>query len=101
MASKLSSTINPSDSLKATRRRRLHFGGVATGRLLKLRRSRMGKHESGYARMERDFYPTPSWVTAELAGIIDVRGKLIWECACGGGRMSEALKAAGANVFSS
>jgi hypothetical protein len=51
----------------------------------------MGKHEIGYARIERDFYPTPSWVTAELTGIIDVRSRPIWEMACGDGRMSEAL----------
>jgi hypothetical protein len=61
----------------------------------------MGKHEIGYARVERDFYPTPNWVTAELAGIIDIRSESIWEMACGDGRMSEALKAAGADVFSS
>ena len=61
----------------------------------------MGKHEIGYARVERDFYPTPSWVTAELAGITHIRNKSIWEMACGDGRMSEALKTAGADVFSS
>ena len=60
----------------------------------------MGKHETGYKRVERDFYPTPAWVTESLLELIDVRGKNIWECACGDGRMSEPLKVAGANVFS-
>jgi hypothetical protein len=61
----------------------------------------VGKHETGYARIPRDFYPTPAWVTNALADLVNVRGKHIWECACGDGRMSEPLKAAGAQVFSS
>jgi len=60
----------------------------------------MGKHETGYARVERDFYPTPAWVTATLIDVIDVKAKHIWEPACGDGRISEPLKAAGARVFS-
>ena len=27
----------------------------------------MGKHETGYARVERDLYPTPHWVVSALA----------------------------------
>jgi hypothetical protein len=61
----------------------------------------VGKHETGYARIDRDFYPTPTWVTETLADFISIRGKSVWECACGNGRMSEALAAAGAEVFSS
>jgi hypothetical protein len=60
----------------------------------------MGKHETGYARVERDHYPTPRWATESLLELINVRAKNIWECACGDGRMAEVLKAAGANVFS-
>ena len=60
----------------------------------------MGKHETGYARVARDFYPTPPWVTAALVELVDVKDKHLWECACGDGRMSEALKAAGARVYS-
>jgi hypothetical protein len=61
----------------------------------------MGKHETGYARVERDNYPTPSWVVEALAEHVDLRGRIVWEMACGGGRMSEALKAAGcARVYS-
>lgn len=60
----------------------------------------MGKHESGYVRVPRDLYPTPSWVTAALIEYVDVTGKNIWEPACGNGRMSEALITAGAKVYS-
>jgi len=60
----------------------------------------MGKHETGYARVERDFYPTPSWVTELLSKLINIRSKDVWECACGDGRMSDALIDAGARVFS-
>ena len=60
----------------------------------------MGKHETGYVRVERDFYPTPAWVTATLLDLIDITSKHIWEPACGDGRMAEPVKAAGARVFS-
>jgi hypothetical protein len=60
----------------------------------------MGKHERSYARIERDFYPTPPWVTATLVEYIDIAGKDILEPACGDGRMSDALIAAGARVYS-
>jgi hypothetical protein len=61
----------------------------------------MAKHESGYLRVERDFYPTPPWVVGVLAEHIDLAGRRVWECACGDGRMAQALKAAGASVYSS
>jgi hypothetical protein len=51
--------------------------------------------------MDRDWYPTPPWVTETLASLISIQGKTVWESACGDGRMSEALVAAGAQVFSS
>jgi hypothetical protein len=60
----------------------------------------MGKHETGHATVERDLYPTPSWVTELLSKLINIRGKDVWECACGDGRMSDALIDAGARVFS-
>jgi hypothetical protein len=56
----------------------------------------MGKHENGYERVERDYYPTPPWVADALAEHVDLAGKTIWECAAGGGQMVEALRAAGA-----
>jgi hypothetical protein len=55
----------------------------------------MGKHEQGYARVERDLYPTPPWVVAALAEHVDLRGLTVWEPACGDGRMVAALQAAG------
>jgi hypothetical protein len=55
----------------------------------------VGKHEIGYARIERDHYPTPAWVIAALAEHIDFRNLTVWEPACGDGRMAEALKFAG------
>jgi hypothetical protein len=56
----------------------------------------MGKHETSYERIEKDLYPTPSWVVAALAEHVDLAGKVIWECTAGTGLMAEALKAAGA-----
>jgi hypothetical protein len=61
----------------------------------------MGKHETNYAKIERDFYPTPSWATRALLAHIDIHGLDIWEPACGDGRMSKVLWAAGARVYSS
>jgi len=61
----------------------------------------MGKHETGYARVERDNYPSPPWVIDALAEHVELRGLTVWEPACGDGRMAEALKAAGcARVYS-
>jgi hypothetical protein len=61
----------------------------------------MGKHETRYARIERDLYPTLAWLIAALAEHVDFRNLFVWECACGDGRMSEALKLAGcARVYS-
>jgi hypothetical protein len=56
----------------------------------------MGKHETLYPRVERDHYPTPSWVVDALDEHVDFVGKVVWECAAGTGQMAEALKAAGA-----
>ena len=55
----------------------------------------MGKHGTEYARVERDHYPTPSWVVAALAEHVDLRGRLTWEPACGNGQMVEALRSTG------
>jgi 2-polyprenyl-3-methyl-5-hydroxy-6-metoxy-1,4-benzoquinol methylase len=57
----------------------------------------VGKHEVGFARVEKDYYPTPSWVIEALAEHVELAGLRIWECACGDGRMAEALKKAGAS----
>jgi hypothetical protein len=61
----------------------------------------VGKHETSFARVERDLYPTPAWVIEALAEHVDLAGMRIWESACGTGQMSEALKAVGASVYSS
>jgi hypothetical protein len=55
----------------------------------------MGKHERSYKRVERDLYPTPAWVIAALAEYVELHGTTAWEFACGDGRMTEALRAAG------
>ena len=64
--------------------------------------------EAGYIRRAGDAYFTPEWVTRALIAAIDFRppGKtraetLIWEPACGDGRMAEPLKAAGYTVVAS
>ena len=62
---------------------------------------KLGKHETGFARVERDHYPSPSWVVEALAEHVDLAGLQIWEPATGSGGMAEALKAAGASVYSS
>ena len=61
----------------------------------------MGKHETGYQRSPRDFYPTrQAWVTQGLLAHIDVGGLNVLEPAAGEGHMAEVLKAAGAaSVF--
>jgi hypothetical protein len=66
-----------------------------------LQESAVGKHEVGYARVEKDFYPSPPWIVKALAEHVALAGKDVWECACGTGQMSEALKEAGASVYSS
>jgi hypothetical protein len=58
----------------------------------------MGKHETGYARVERDLYPTPPWVVDALAEHVELVGLRVWEPACGDGRMGEALRSAGCAV---
>jgi hypothetical protein len=56
----------------------------------------MGKHETGFARVDKDYYRTPSWVIDALAEHVGIAGSAIWEPAAGDGQMVEALKAAGA-----
>lgn len=51
----------------------------------------MSQRDSGYERKERDAYETPAWVTYALVPYIR-KPTLIWEPACGSGKMVEALK---------
>jgi hypothetical protein len=62
----------------------------------------MGKHETGYARVARDLYPTRErWVTEALLAHVDLSGRSVWEPAAGHGDMADVLKASGADVFCS
>lgn len=57
------------------------------------RRRRSALHgEANYARIERDAYFTPAWVTETLLGLYPIQGP-IWEPACGDGRIAEVLRA--------
>jgi hypothetical protein len=59
----------------------------------------MGKHENGYARIERDFYPTRArWVIEALLAHLDLTGLSVWEPATGEGDIAEVLKASCARV---
>jgi hypothetical protein len=62
----------------------------------------VGKHETSYARVARDLYPTRErWVTEALLAYIDLAERNVWEPAAGMGDMAEVLKAGGAHVFCS
>lgn len=50
-------------------------------------------------REKMDFYPTPAYVTEVLLKHHHFNG-VIWECACGDGRMSEVLEQNGYQVIS-
>jgi hypothetical protein len=61
----------------------------------------MGKHENGYARVDRDDYPTPAWCARALAEHVRLEGLRIWEPAAGAGHLARGLEAVGARVFTS
>jgi hypothetical protein len=54
-------------------------------------------HESGFERVEGDFYPTPAWVTECLLSKVRLRGP-VWEPCCGDGAIAKVLTAAGHEV---
>lgn len=58
----------------------------------------MSQRDSGYERKERDLYETPEWVTRALLPHLSVGVRAIWEPACGSGKMSRVLEAAGYRV---
>jgi hypothetical protein len=65
----------------------------------------MAQRDSGYARIARDAYQTPPWVTDVLVdhlwpGVGPLRG-VIWEPACGEGKMARALSLRGFSVKAS
>ena len=57
-------------------------------------------HDSGFERVEGDFYPTPAWVTECLLSKAALRGP-IWEPCCGDGAIAKVLTAAGHEVVAS
>jgi hypothetical protein len=62
----------------------------------------MSQRESGYERKERDSYQTPAWVTrAVVPHLPDLKGRLVWEPACGDGLMADVLTEVGMEVASS
>lgn len=58
----------------------------------------MSQRNSDYARVERDLYETPEWVTEALLPHLPAR-MVVWEPACGSGKMVRALEAGGHRVF--
>ena len=56
----------------------------------------------GYSktRAEFDFYSTPPIAVSELLRVENISGS-VWECACGNGVMSEAIRSFGYDVYSS
>lgn len=58
----------------------------------------MSQRDSGYERKERDLYETPEWVTEALLPHLPHRPIMIWEPACGSGKMSRVLAGAGHRV---
>lgn len=64
--------------------------------------------EAGYERRPMDAYFTPAWVTQALLDAVDFRGYdrldtdyMVWEPACGDGRMASVIAAAGYRVVAS
>lgn len=60
----------------------------------------MAQRESGYARKERDLYPTPSWVTQALFRSVRLPQRL-WEPSAGHGAISDVLIEMGFQVYAS
>ena len=61
----------------------------------------MGKHETGFARVPRDAYPTPPFCARALAEHVHLTGLRVWEPAAGSSQLARALGSLGARVFAS
>jgi hypothetical protein len=61
----------------------------------------MCQRDSGYKRKERDEYETPPWVTLALVPHLPEINGVVWEPACGSGKMVAALRQAGFDVIGS
>jgi hypothetical protein len=57
----------------------------------------MRQRNLDYARQDRDFYPTPAWVTEALLRTVRLP-KRIWEPCCGDGAMARVLESDGHHV---
>ena len=57
----------------------------------------MRQRNLGYERQERDFYPTPAWVTEALLRRVRLPNG-IWEPCCGNGAMAQVLETHGHRV---
>jgi len=51
----------------------------------------MSQRNSGYEREEKDYYPTPSWVTEALIPHLRRKPRVVWEPACGENHMANVL----------
>lgn len=52
----------------------------------------MSQRNSGYDRKERDLYETPAWATYALMPHLPRTPNVVWEPACGSGKMVAALR---------
>jgi methylase of polypeptide subunit release factors len=59
----------------------------------------VSQRDSGYERKERDLYETPEWVTAALLDEGFRKPALVWEPACGSGKMLRMLELIDAEVI--
>lgn len=59
----------------------------------------MSIRASGFSRVPADLYQTPAWVIDALAQHVSLAGLMVWEPACGEGKMVRAIEAAGAQVW--
>src|SRR3954453_17057910 len=57
----------------------------------------MRQRNLGYERQDKDFYPTPAWVTEALLRTVRLP-KGVWEPCCGDGAMARILEAHGHHV---
>jgi hypothetical protein len=55
----------------------------------------MSQRESGYERKALDQYETPPWITLALVPHLPEINGMIWEPACGGGKMVAAPRQVG------
>lgn len=61
----------------------------------------MSQRDSGYARVAFDQYETPEWATRALLPHLPSRLRLVWEPACGSGKMVRALRGRSFDVVAS